>query len=284
MSRSDAAKRLGIAEGTLSSRLAKARKLLAAALGRREFAFAVAASAPPTLCAATLRAATDTAPAAVSALADGVTRFMLLSKLKLSAALGTFAVLLLGVAGVPTPDHATAAPVPKEGAETGLLWVYDPPGGELIAHTPEEKKVKAVKLHGEKAHSDAFHGISAYGRHALFSGQGGKFPAADKWLELTRQGELTLHRKPLHNDGPTSDTRIVCGFENRFADTADRILHCLEVAVKKGPLEMRKASDGMPKYAFTWYDAEGKNPKVLEVLDTHQLLAALPGGELLTET
>ncbi len=284
VSRTDAATRLGIAEGTLSSRLAKARKRLAAVLSRKGIGLpaVLAASVPPALCAATVRAATDTAPAAVSALADGVTRIMLLSKLKLSAALGTLAVLLLAFAGVPTPDRATAAPMPKDAG--GLLWVYDPPTGELIAYTPDGKKVKAVTLHDGKAHADAFHGISADGRYALFSGQDGKFPAADKWLELTRQGKLSLHQKPLHGDGPTADTGIVCGFENRFADTKDGIVHCQEVRVRKGPLELRKASDGMPKYAFTRYDADGKNPKVLDVPDTHQLLTALRDGELLTET
>jgi RNA polymerase sigma factor (sigma-70 family) len=136
VSRKDAAARLGIPEGTLSSRLGKARKVLAARLTARGVALPAAGLAvlsdmavPPRLLASTSAVATATRPlpAAVAALSDGVTRTMFLHKLTLATAGG----LLLAVAGglalaafpgadppaqadpPPTPKTAAAKPTPK---------------------------------------------------------------------------------------------------------------------------------------------------------------------------
>ncbi len=96
--RKDAAFALGIPEGTLSSRLAKARNMLARRLRRRGVLLSVAAlagsrsafaaSVPYTLVnAATCLVGSTSPPAAVLELARGVFRMMLLKKLKLGATL-----------------------------------------------------------------------------------------------------------------------------------------------------------------------------------------------------
>ena len=113
-SRAAAARELGIAEGTLSSRLAAARKQLAARLAARGFGPAALAAlagvgVPPALAAATSALATGApASAAVAALTHGVLRAMLLQKLRLAAvalAAVASAVLAAGLlAAPPTPD------------------------------------------------------------------------------------------------------------------------------------------------------------------------------------
>ncbi len=137
VSRKDAAVRLGIAEGTLSSRLADARKRLAAGLKRKGFALpAVLAAALPAAASGSetvfplacrlgqLAAAGDQLPAGVPvALADVVTKVMFLTKLKVFGAVAVCGLLMLAAgwmtfggafADEPKPaDPPKAQPVPK---------------------------------------------------------------------------------------------------------------------------------------------------------------------------
>jgi RNA polymerase sigma factor (sigma-70 family) len=122
LSRKEAAKRLGIAEGTLSSRLAAARKTLAARLRGRGIALAAVLAlvsrtdaAPPVA---------STASETASTLADGVIRAMFLKKLKLPVLL-TLLALAVGAGfalAAPAKDPpqlrlkaAKPQPRPKEG-------------------------------------------------------------------------------------------------------------------------------------------------------------------------
>jgi RNA polymerase sigma factor (sigma-70 family) len=122
--RRQVAEQLGTPEGTLSSRLAKARKVLAARLRRRGFALPAtllaAAAVPPGLTRAAARLA---APGAVSpkvaALAAGVERVMFLAKLKgvAAGAAVSLAAVALTVVGAWGPSPAGPRPsLPRLGA------------------------------------------------------------------------------------------------------------------------------------------------------------------------
>jgi RNA polymerase sigma factor (sigma-70 family) len=120
VSRKDAAARLRVPEGTLSSRLAQARKILAARLTRRGVVApagglaalgpAAGGAAPPArLVDHTSRAAARGAGGAfppglvsdrVSTLTDGVLKAMLVSKLRLTAGAAALVVAALGAAAV----------------------------------------------------------------------------------------------------------------------------------------------------------------------------------------
>jgi len=147
-SRKDVAQQLQLPEGTLSSRLATARKLLADRLGRRGMTLSAAsltallaqptaqAAVTPALIAstvqlATLSAAGNAAAAShVAALSNGVIHAMFMSKLKfLACGLTAFCLLSAGLAYVAHASIWRAGGVSPPVEQTATEPLHDTPGG-----------------------------------------------------------------------------------------------------------------------------------------------------------
>src|SRR5262249_28536378 len=123
-SRKEVARLLGVPEGTLSWRLAHAKKMLARKLSRYGGTLALAAlisesaasaCLSPALRAATVQAAlaAGSVPAKVLALTEGVMKAMLLSKLKITACAA--ALMLLAGVGATGLTYRAMAQGPKQG-------------------------------------------------------------------------------------------------------------------------------------------------------------------------
>jgi RNA polymerase sigma factor (sigma-70 family) len=130
MTRKAAARQLGIPEGSVASRLARARAMLAKRLAQRGVVFSggsvaailsgsASASAPPALVASTIKAASLLAAgqaagvvtAKVAALTEGVVKAMFVTKIKSVLAVVLVVGLVLGGvgAGVGLPTHPATA-------------------------------------------------------------------------------------------------------------------------------------------------------------------------------
>jgi RNA polymerase sigma factor (sigma-70 family) len=159
MTRKEAARQLGIPEGSVASRLARARVMLAKRLTRRGVVFAGAsvatalsagsgsASAPPALVTSTIKAANLLAAgraagvvsAKVAGLTEGVVRAMFFAKLKtVTCALAlTALVVLAGAALVPAGAAMAPAGDPDalafgEPAEKPAAQPAEQPGGKSL--------------------------------------------------------------------------------------------------------------------------------------------------------
>ncbi len=119
-----AAERLGIAEGTISSRLAVAHQQLARRLARSVgvvLAALATADTPGALAVAARWTTAGTVPAAVSVLVTEVTRAMFFTKLKLLVAAGIVAAGVTGAGVAVTLRRADADEPPAKAAGTPVV-------------------------------------------------------------------------------------------------------------------------------------------------------------------
>ncbi len=140
----EAARLLGCPEGTVASRLSRARKLLASRLARRGFALArpaLTAPVPPALAGSTLKAAAAVAAGQAAAagavsisvisLTEGVLKAMFLTKLKgMVPAVLAAGVLVGGLTVAAYPPWAAGQPQPPAVVRPG-----GPPAGGGAAQT-----------------------------------------------------------------------------------------------------------------------------------------------------
>ena len=149
VSRKDAAKALGIPEGTLSSRLAKARAVLAGRLKKRGVALPAAlaaighatAAVPPRLAnqATAFATTSGSIPPAIAALTNGVFRTMFLHKLK-AAALGAVCLAACWVVASGLPGLSAQEPAkPLAAAKPAPLKVADDKKPQPGAKAADEK-------------------------------------------------------------------------------------------------------------------------------------------------
>jgi uncharacterized protein (TIGR03067 family) len=138
--RKEAARQLGLPEGTVGSRLARARTMLAKRLTQRGVALSggvlaavlceevASAGVPPAVVSSTVKAAsllaagkgaaTGVISVKVAALTEGVLRTMMLTKLRTVVAIGVLALCLCGITGAAVGlGHADQGPGKKAGPE-----------------------------------------------------------------------------------------------------------------------------------------------------------------------
>lgn len=268
-SRKDAAKQLGIPEGTLSSRLADARRRLGERLRP------VAAVVTAVLAARTAEAALGGSTSeTVQTLARGVMSMMLLHKLKLPA-------VLLGVALAATVftvplllAPAPAAPVPKSlkptagtiGVTKGGKFYLLRPDGEVTDEFDLEERWNLQWLDGPCVVSPSPNGFPV----AVL------IPRGD---EVKKQGqsppryELRLIRSADDRDG-----QVVAIGEEKLAG------HLVWARSGRRFYVDRRATGGWDHGAYLVVDVAGGKATPAAVPEGHQLVGEAADGILVTET
>ena len=239
-SRREAAVCLRVAEGTLSSRLARARRLLARRLARRGVAppaLGMTAPVPPGMIQTTVQAATrfaagKLAPGAAfaraAALAEGVYRTMTLAKWKMAlmflafaAAFGLTAGAIVSpaLAGKPAPDPAAKADKADKPAVgpsvAATVKALDADKHTLTAFTEQKAAVPGQKGGLEEKTFDLDKDVKVFLNDGLVKGQQKEGTPADvppRWgvdLQLSVDGKtvvaITVHPRGMSGSVRSAD-------------------------------------------------------------------------------
>ncbi|MBX9581638.1 MAG: sigma-70 family RNA polymerase sigma factor [Gemmataceae bacterium] len=293
-SRKEAAAALGVPEGTVSSRLAAARKALADRLRRRGVALSVtgltaalgqvaAAAVPCELVARAVASSLGVAPAPVAALSNGVLRMMQLSKLKLvpvALALAAGVVYAVGVgpaaddkknpgAGAPGSPKpvATAKPADPKPLPKGPNKILVYASGHLTLLDPDGKNPKQV--------SENRQGLMP-GTHTLLSPDGTGYATL---IQVDKPGETPAGESPrrklyvrkFDEPEPGRDFGVHC---QTFCWSPDGT----RLAVSEFP----DAGDKLPDAAHHLVDAKTGAKTALKLPANHIALAWAAGDKLLT--
>jgi RNA polymerase sigma factor (sigma-70 family) len=257
LTRTEAARQLDIAEGTLSSRLAAARRQLRDRLKRRSVV--LSASVMTTLAESAADARPPilaTATESASAIANGVLQSMLLGKLKLAA----FAAVILVILGMSAlqpngRDEAVGAPASKT-TDEGLIWTYHFTTGELTAYTPTGTKEKTLRLKDGRQ----LIGITPDGKKIAFVGIAGK-------LVGSGAGPATnVHLRDINDEADGRDTGIAYYPGDQFVWSHDgkRVIRELPVAVNFD------GAPDLPAFDHKLFDLESKNEEVPKHVGLYQ--------------
>jgi hypothetical protein len=250
-SRKDAAAELGIPEGTLSSRLAKGKKLLAQKLAGRGListaplgtALGCTIGLPASLAARTVEMLFGASPggpaliagsAVVDQLAKGVVKAMVLSKLK-GLAVIVLPVLLcfggLGGAAVirlrPSceTDPPVAAPAASQPMGENRIWIQYRKTGKVVVLDQKGQPKREIDLKD----GPLLRGISPADNRLWFLGQDGRLPIL-KANNHVPTGRYTLHVRQINDKAEGTDL----GVELTTSSVVSRDAHMAGLVVYKG--------------------------------------------------
>ena len=182
---------------------------------------------------------------------------------KLKLALVAIACLIVAIEGIGWQrgsDNATAAPVPYEVKDEGLLWLYSTKSGKLTAYTPDGTMKTELNLKD----SDHFLGFTPDGTKIAFAGKGGKLAAAEE-----TEG-LTLHLRSVNDRPEGVDTGFAIQPDDNFVWSQDctevvRVRFSEESNVLFNLLTKKEREIALPKgyHVYSWAK-DGKSWRVMK--------------------
>ncbi|HSQ54972.1 MAG TPA: sigma-70 family RNA polymerase sigma factor, partial [Gemmata sp.] len=298
-SRSEAAVRLQIPEGTLSSRLAHARKVLAERLSRRGVTASSAAvtlvlgseaiaAVPRQLLTLTTRVAsralarrsvaTGLISPTVSSLADGVMKTMLIHRLRLAlaaiVACGLVGLGAYGLAQVPATTQSSNGELPFVGSNVGQnpIEVTENPFRDEIAAQRKSQAKPPMKV-GPKGIEDEDVPYSSFPHQAIVR---------------VEEGKLIVRQRVQHYQqlAQTVGQATVVSYERKSSVTASAF-DPADIAVfdmKGNRLQPKSWKEKFKVDVHVLVSLEGTlpNPRELALLKDDVLLVVLPGSTVVT--
>ncbi len=185
--RKEAARQLGVPEGTLSARLTRGRRLLAHRLARRGVtlsagamtaALASSAAAPPALLSATVTAATGAVPAQVAALAEAALKALLLARLRQTGAALLLAAVVATAVGLPCWAWAAGQQAPAPEAQREGVQRRPEPAAKAPAGMGEEQRKRLLRwriMFDTRDGADYAHQLEALGAVLAIPVDDGKY-------------------------------------------------------------------------------------------------------------